>query len=255
VKYTGNTENWIDASIHFFGAFEKHLLFFLRDVAQQVFHGNVVFVDVGANTGQYSLFMSQFVKKVHAIEPYEPVVKRLRGMIELNGIDTIEVHPVGLAAKGETLRFKEPQKGNMGIGSFEGGLYPPDAEAISLPLVRGDELLRNETSAPIGLMKMDIEGFEKPALEGLKDTLSKHRPILLLEVSPAAAEGFKTKESLKAAFPDRYSFFVSASEDPVYGRYHFETFDALAELREQIMVVAVPNERLGSVSLVALQDR
>jgi len=94
-QYRGRSDNYIDAHILYCGAFEKPQLYFMRDVMQKKGAGGI-FVDVGANTGQHSLFMSQYSKEVHAFEPYPPVLARFRDMVSLNRIQNIHVHPVGL---------------------------------------------------------------------------------------------------------------------------------------------------------------
>jgi len=70
IEYQGNLNNNIDFNIHFYGAFEKPLLFFLRDALASLQKENTVFVDIGANIGQHSLFMSRLVSHVHAFEPF-----------------------------------------------------------------------------------------------------------------------------------------------------------------------------------------
>ena len=87
MKYTGHSKNYIDRHILFYGAFEKYILYFLRDVIENLNPEGGVFVDVGANTGQHSLFMSKHAKTVHAVEPYDGVLRLFRGMIDRNEIE------------------------------------------------------------------------------------------------------------------------------------------------------------------------
>ena len=56
-KYVGRSDNVIDVHMLRYGAYEKPVLFFMRDVMQSR-DSPGIFVDVGANTGQHSLFMS-----------------------------------------------------------------------------------------------------------------------------------------------------------------------------------------------------
>ena len=60
--YKGNLNNSIEANIYFYGAFEKPLLFFLRDVLAMVSEETPkpIFMDIGANVGQHSLYLSKF---------------------------------------------------------------------------------------------------------------------------------------------------------------------------------------------------
>jgi hypothetical protein len=49
-------------------------------------------------------------------------------------------------------------------------------------IIRGDDILLNEPK--ISMIKIDIEGFEPHAIEGLSGTLAKHKPIVLCEFNP-----------------------------------------------------------------------
>ena len=127
LRYEGHSREQLDRHVLLYGAWEKPVLFFLRDAAQAIAARTdrggapVHFVDVGANTGQHSLFMAQHVDRVHAIEPWQRVLERLRHHIALNELENIEIHPVGLGAEPAELPFFEPPESNLGIGSFVDG--------------------------------------------------------------------------------------------------------------------------------------
>ena len=97
LKYQGNLSNSIEFNIYYYGAFEKPLLYFLRDTLQNLPGENSVFCDIGANIGQHSLFMCKFASEVHAFEPFQQVSDSLRKHIELNQIENIQIHDVGLS--------------------------------------------------------------------------------------------------------------------------------------------------------------
>ena len=70
----------------------------MRDISRAF--GGGVFVDVGANTGLHSLYMSKHASTVHAFEPYEPVLARLRAAIARNEIGNIYCPPTSITIKG-----------------------------------------------------------------------------------------------------------------------------------------------------------
>jgi hypothetical protein len=86
-RYRGLSGNYIDAHILYFGAYEKPLLYWLRDTAALLQDEDLVFLDIGANTGQHSLFMSRLVAEVHSFEPYPPVLERLNHTVKLNSLN------------------------------------------------------------------------------------------------------------------------------------------------------------------------
>ncbi len=212
LQYQGNLNNSIESSIYFLGAFEKPLLFFLRDtmlqLRQEAGESPVNFFDVGANIGQHSLFMSLHADQVHSFEPYKAVSEKLKRHIELNKIDNITLHPVALGNKTEQLDFFAPTGRNQGIGSF-------DADTVSkgnvnlgkLELLRGDDYLQQRQLQELALLKIDVEGFEKNVLEGLRGTLDHARPVIVVEVTYGNALSFLSLDDLTAVLPANYSLF------------------------------------------------
>jgi FkbM family methyltransferase len=258
MKYSGSSENLIDHAILSHGAWEKYILYFLRDTMKSMRPTGGIFLDVGANTGQHSLFMSQYAERVHAIEPYAPVLKRFQDMIAANGIDNISVHPVGLGdAKGAST-FYEPLESNQGTGSFVEGLQPRSEAATELEIVTGDSLFAGPPAIQIDLVKMDIEGYEKPALRGLQETLAASRPIVVMEITidPGLEVAFHSERELRAAFPADYEFyyFDKLLRDERSGQYVLETFRFDMQTKRKEDLVAVPTERKSHVRLSTIRD-
>ena len=71
LTYRGKLNAFIDWSVFFYGAYEKEILFLMRDLVKD--KQNQIFIDVGAYVGHHSLFMSKFCSEVHAFEPYDRV--------------------------------------------------------------------------------------------------------------------------------------------------------------------------------------
>src|SRR5262245_38886977 len=181
MRLDGNMANLIDRNIFYYGAYEKPHLFLLRDLMHAVAGETGTFIDIGANTGQHSLFMSRHSKVVHAFEPWEPVLKKFRRTIEINRIENIIIHPYGLGNETSRKPFFKPADKNLGTGSFVEGFNVENSAAGALEIVRGDDAFAKEAITAPSLVKIDIEGYEKPALLGLRKTLLTHRPILVFE--------------------------------------------------------------------------
>ena len=249
LRYEGNTRNFIDAQVLYFGAYEKPVLHFMRDVMTSVYHNQGVFLDVGANTGQHSLFMSRYATEVHAFEPFEPVVERFRKHLDMNRIKNVVIHPVGLGDKNARLPFFAPEEDNLGTGSFEPDFYAPNKPYKELEIVVGDEALKKAGVTSVALVKMDIEGFEKLALQGLKQTLIASRPIVVFEltIEPAKSFGFKSIQDLYDSFPLEYDFFLFAHETKGEYTGAYELVGLAENMRfdlaSQSNVVASPKER------------
>jgi FkbM family methyltransferase len=261
IRYEGNTGNLIDAWILYFGAFEKDILFFLRDAIRSANSGPGVFVDVGANTGQHSLFMSRYATEVHAFEPWEPVLKRFRRMVEINHIKNIVIHPVGLGDENSKKPFFRPGANNLGMGSFVENFKPDNSYEGELEIQVGDEALAKAGVKSVTLIKMDIEGYEKLALKGLHKTLLKDRPIVEFEltVDPKSAVSIKSTEELFGLFPDNYKFLVFNDNliNRLSGKYILESIDKIIrfDVAEQHDIIAYPIEKNKYIPLKGVERK
>ena len=118
---------------------------------------------------------------------------------------------------------------NVELANFSGGDFltsgasiiqdhkgkPNDIEVV--PAVTIDEFLRQNSLAMPGLVKIDVEGFEKNVLLGLQKTLAKFRPSVLMEFSPSTRETFADVEEFHSLLPDDYRIETINPHNEVLG--------------------------------------
>lgn len=253
-KYHGVSGPVVDELVLMFGLYEKDRLFFVRDYLRNATIDGAVAIDVGANTGNHSLFLSRIASKVHAFEPYPPALVKFRKNLELNPeIRNIELHEVGLGDAEAELPFVRPMTNDPGSGSFRlerGQEAGYDTFESKLKVVVGDQWLASRESGPVAVIKIDVEGFEGPVLKGLKQTLAKHRPLVVVEVGFPPVGTIATWEEFVGLFPDGYEFmiFLNYVDGAVRGNYQLrpltpELFQA--DWRRDL--VAYPRERQSAV--------
>jgi FkbM family methyltransferase len=203
LRYAGDLNRYLDWYVYFFGAYEKAALFFLRDLLHEK-HGKV-FVDIGANVGQHALFMSKWARIVHAFEPWNVVRESIEAKIEHNKLTNIVVHPVGIGEKHDWLPYYAPLGANTGTGSFHKN-HATDRNRLlgKLELVNGDEYFDAHAIVDIDLMKIDAEGWEHFVLLGLRKTLARWKPIVLMEVSETTLRTLDSPEELRRCLPSCY---------------------------------------------------
>ncbi len=256
--YQGNSGGLIDNFILMDGAFEKSVLYFMRDVMQVLAPGNGVFMDIGANTGQHSLYMAQYSREVHAFEPYEPVLKRFRHMIEINGLENIVVHAVGLGEADEKLPFFEPPAENPGTGSFVDGFKNYNTfTSAEFRIVRGDDWLAGIGQPVVHLIKLDVEGYEQPVLKGLRETLVRHRPVIVVEISFGNTLSFQSKEELLSVLPPDYAYLEMPMALSGWCRGLYELVDYEEEFGEsgmQVHLVLFPGELRDRIPTSSCSD-
>ncbi len=245
-KYQGKTGDYIDDHILAFGAYEKDILFFMRDYVEARKNPDAVFLDVGACEGQHSLFMSRLVAQVHAFEPYPPAADRFQGLIDLNQFTNIRLHRVGLGDKDATVPFFAPPEKNIGSGTFlaertEGAGKPVG----SFRVVKGDDWLERLRLPSLDLIKIDVEGFEKYVLQGLAKSLGRCRPVLVIEVSDPPGGTINSRAELVQLLPEGYKLlrFQLTGEQAISGKYQLDAMGELKTGTSYCMVLAYPKER------------
>jgi FkbM family methyltransferase len=121
-----------------------------------------LFVDGGANIGPYTVWAAELGARVIAVEPDAAAVARLRRNISLNA------RPVELVTAALTA-VPGPVRMTVGLGAAN-HLVPDGGTEV--PGTTLDELLGGRTAAGV---KLDLEGAERPAIEGAATALSEHR--------------------------------------------------------------------------------
>ena len=226
LRYHGDFECYLDWYIYFFGAYEKEELYLLRDLVAG--KPDSVFVDVGANIGQHSLYMAQYCHQVHSFEPYAEVRQRLSAGIELNQLENIAVHPVAVGAQDEQLDFYAPKGGNTGTGSFLATHEAQNNELVGqLQVVNGDAYIESLGLQRIDAVKIDVEGFEKNVLLGLQQTLAKYRPSVLMEFSPSTQETFADLQEFRSLLPADYEIVTVNPHNKVLGVFSSSSYQLI----------------------------
>ena len=153
-----------------------------------------VFVDVGANVGVMTMAALAAGHNAIAIEALPGNVRLIHCSAALNGFnEQLQVHNVALTSpqhEGSDKYCVCGPPGNPSDGimiPYEQRLTHPycketvkrDGCVAELTAVTMDTLLR-DTTAPIGVLKADVEGFEYMVLKGATQTLKRLRPCLII---------------------------------------------------------------------------
>lgn len=189
------------------------------------------FVDVGANVGYFSMLAAALVGpngRVVAIEPRAANCALIERSVADNEFAHVVVHRVAAGAvKSSAVLHVLPGATNGIIPSGPDPIVPEDAAREAVEVVPLDELLADLDS--VQAIKMDIEGFEPQAWEGLQATLGRYRPIVLCELSPIALR-VASRET-----PDAFLEQIEASGYEVRVLRRTDTADAKPMPREDIL--------------------
>lgn len=133
-----------------------------------------LFVDVGANVGTYTILASGACgAKSVSFEPGAVAFHRLLENLAVNNIaDRVEAWQVGVGARAGQLEFIADSDT---VNRIAEGAARADEKRVIIDLVTLDSALADRGPT---VMKIDVEGWEVPVLEGASATLE--RPELLL---------------------------------------------------------------------------
>lgn len=150
--------------------------------------GGVV-VDVGANSGVYSLVAARIVGDsgvVISLEPNPRMLAVLQRNVARNSYTNVRLRGLAAGSGCGSARFFE----NSGMPhSFS--LVPGAAgtSSFSVLTVDLDTLLGWEEVTRVDLIKIDAEGSEGAVLAGARQTIARHRPVIIAELIHGGLEG------------------------------------------------------------------
>jgi len=173
---------------------------------------NSTIIDCGAYIGDSAFVFEKELnpKEIICIEPAEKSYEILLENIKLNNLaNKIKAIKIAVGNK-ET-------KGNI-ILNGELGAYIVETGKGEVSIFTIDNLIFNLLKiSNVGLIKMDIEGQELPALRGASETIKKFKPVLIICLYHKAQDLFEIPKYLKEIVPEYKFLFVNTNfENPIF---------------------------------------
>ncbi|MDE3057021.1 MAG: FkbM family methyltransferase [Bacteroidota bacterium] len=145
-----------------------------------------VFFDLGANVGFYAFLVAPLCGKrgsVHAFEPNPNLVPNLLRSAELNS-STCDVVVNGVAVGredgGEISLYFSSDAQDIGVTSTYPHPWLDSNSKITVPVTSIDAYRECHKLERIDYVKIDIEGAELDALQGMTETFRRHPPLLII---------------------------------------------------------------------------
>lgn len=170
------------------GCSEPNELAFLADFLQP----GMVFFDVGANNGLFSLLAARRVGGLGSVWAFEPSRRdfaRLQANLRRNGLANVRAEPLALANFNDTADMKiaeSRQAGQNTLGCFGNPVGLLRTEVVTVRTI--DRVVAEAGLHRIDLVKIDAEGAEWAILDGARSILHEGGPVLMLELFPKALE-------------------------------------------------------------------
>ena len=156
-------------------------------IKEEVTTGMTV-LDLGAQSGFYSLLLSKFVGPTGSVIAFEPLPANYRILDEnlhLNRITNVTVEHAAVTDHSGEISFDFPVNAPWLIA---GPVLESDNQGtFTVPSVSIDDFMA-QRRIPVHFIKMDVEGAEVMVLKGSKRTLEEFHPILAIELHSDAPE-------------------------------------------------------------------
>jgi FkbM family methyltransferase len=123
--------------------------------------------------------------KIYAFEPNPVNYKCAQITCLVNSVTNVELLNLGLGeAQGSAQMITHNQDGKERGGSSRILHSPAETESLTetVQIVRIDDIVPSDRK--VGVIQLDVEGYEKPALLGALQTIKRCLPVIVLETLP-----------------------------------------------------------------------
>ena len=152
-------------------------------IAKALVSAGSTVVDVGANIGVYTRWLSEFVGgggRVIALEPVPETCATLERIASRFGWRNVSLVAAAASDQPGVVWMRIPED-DRGIPShYLARVADRGEDARSVRAVALDEIL---ASVPVTFVKIDVEGHELPCLRGGLQTIRRCHPALLVEIN------------------------------------------------------------------------
>ena len=159
---------------------------------------NPVFIDVGANTGYYSLLAATTgASKVYAFEPVPSIYQIFTGNIRESALQSrITTYDKGIGESTGSFTLYLPEAGHGLIetsASLNKDFRATHSAEFNVEVITLDAFGASEAASLDGqqvLMKIDVETLEPQVIKGGLQFIAAYRPVIAIEILPGTDVGF-----------------------------------------------------------------
>ena len=151
-------------------------------------------IDVGAGIGDSALILSEYTdNKVYSFEPTKKSFEMLLKTINLNSLTNVVCINTALGAENATASITIDDDASTLCSKNNNNNL--DTEEVLVQTL--DDYVK-ENNLQVGLIKVDVEGFEQEFLKGAKKTICTQKPALLLSIYHNANDFFQIKPIIES---------------------------------------------------------
>lgn len=215
-------------------------------------------LDVGANIGLATLALAQLAVRVHSFEVVPSTFALLETNVANAGLSHVVLHDCGLGEQSATVDLLRLHTDRS--GAYISSAAPTKDHIVEVGRVEAlDSLASTLGPNRVGLVKIDVEGFEIPVLRGARALLERDRPVVVLEMNHWCLNAFQRRsipdflDDLRSVFPVLYAVDDASGEsrdlyDP--DQTHEVMHDHIVRMRYLSVVGAFSPEQVAGLALL-----
>lgn len=143
-----------------------------------------VVLDIGGYSGLMSILAARAhpENQVHLFEPLDRVIERANINVKLNGFGRrIALHPMAASNEIGEARINM-YRGENALGTGSSLVEKRGKEATQTKIIQTTSIDQHLPGIEPVAVKVDVEGHELAVLKGMRETLTRSRPNMLIEV-------------------------------------------------------------------------
>jgi FkbM family methyltransferase len=162
--------------INTYGVYHYPVLKKITECIKKNYIKNNIYLDIGANIGDQSIYFSKIFKKVIAYEPHPRIYKILK--FNTDFINNININNVGLYNK-----KKKAFQNKFFHNNFTSAVHN-NSSGYNVTLDTADKILKRSLINKINFVNITADGSEYKILNGMKELLSSQNlEIMMIQIS------------------------------------------------------------------------
>ncbi|MFP4297763.1 MAG: FkbM family methyltransferase [Spirulinaceae cyanobacterium] len=222
---------------------------------------DAIVFDVGANQGDYTLLISQWVGyfgKVYAFEPTVDLAHQIEQKRDRYQIHNIIVQQKAVFSRNDSLEFNQfPEEysarntlGTPQVNNLQNGSVVPIDKTEIVEAVTLDSFCQAQGINKIDYLKVDVEGAESEVLKGAENLLKQHKiQFIQFEISQVMLEGLQkeAKEVFDILIANGYECHRITNEGDIGVKVkdsnsYYENYIAFPELPVHFFTIVLNGE-------------
>ena len=211
ITYELDLSEDIDSSLYFFGYYEKDT----SKLLHQYIKPDMTIVEVGANIGAHTFEIAKMLDPdkgvLFSFEPTDYAFRKLMVNLLLNNFQNIYLEKMALSDTNEEKKIhRATSPESMPFkASWDKKKHGPKYRSVDvIKFKKLDDYYLEHKLTKLDLIKIDVDGYELRVIKGGKKTLTKFKPIMIIELGITVERIGDTLEELIQTLVDiGYSFY------------------------------------------------